>query len=149
MLRGVDENELLAGAGQDVSLTKSAPTGAKVLDDGDVAALFGLEMAETVSPDTSIASEPRQAQQSQAKKTPKGRKNSRTRRLGSDEKEKCFVTLNSVQIRSNSRSLASREKAAPSIFRARIVTNPGASPRRNLTATAEQNPGQAFFAKMS
>jgi uncharacterized Zn finger protein len=74
VLRGVDENELLAGAGQDVSLTKSAPTGANVLDDGDVAALFGLEMAETVSPDTSIASEPRQAQQSQAKKTPKGRK---------------------------------------------------------------------------
>ena len=74
VLRGVDENELLAGAGQDVSLTKSVPTGAKVLDDGDVAALFGLEMAETVSPDTSIASEPRQVQQSQAKKTPKGRK---------------------------------------------------------------------------
>ena len=73
VLRGVDENELLAGAGPDVSLTRAAPTGTKVLDDGDVAALFGLEMAETVSPDTSIASE-RQAQQSQAKKTPKGRK---------------------------------------------------------------------------
>ena len=74
LLRGVDENELLAGAGPDVSLTRAAPIGTKVLDDGDVAALFGLEMAETVSSDTSIASEPRQAQQSQAKKTPKGRK---------------------------------------------------------------------------
>jgi hypothetical protein len=46
VLRGVDENELIAGAGQDVSLTKAAPRAGKVLDDGDVAALFGLEMAE-------------------------------------------------------------------------------------------------------
>jgi uncharacterized Zn finger protein len=63
VLRGVDENELLAGAGQDVSLARSAPAAAKVLDDGDVAALFGLEMAETVSSETSIASEPRQVKQ--------------------------------------------------------------------------------------
>src|SRR5258705_4259546 len=47
VLRGVDENELIAGAGGDLTLAKSAPDTAKVLDDGDVAALFGLEMAET------------------------------------------------------------------------------------------------------
>ncbi len=47
VLRGVDENELLASAGQDVPLTTAAPSAAKVLDDSDVAALFGLEMAET------------------------------------------------------------------------------------------------------
>ena len=46
VLRGVDENELLAGAGQDVSLSKSVGPKAKVLDDTDMAALFGLEMAE-------------------------------------------------------------------------------------------------------
>ena len=47
VLRGVDENELLAGAGQDVSLLESLrPRAAKVLDDSDIAALFGLEMAE-------------------------------------------------------------------------------------------------------
>jgi uncharacterized Zn finger protein len=47
VLRGVDENELLAGAGQDVSLSKSVgPKSAKVLDDTDMAALFGLEMAD-------------------------------------------------------------------------------------------------------
>jgi uncharacterized Zn finger protein len=46
VLRGVDENELLAGAGQDLALARSAPTAAKVLNDSDVAALFGLEMAE-------------------------------------------------------------------------------------------------------
>src|SRR6266536_1849700 len=46
VLRGVDENELLASAGEDLSLSRAAPTAAKVLEDGDVAALFGLEMAE-------------------------------------------------------------------------------------------------------
>jgi uncharacterized Zn finger protein len=46
VLRGVDESELLADAGQDLARSKPAPTTAKVLDDGDVAALFGLDMAE-------------------------------------------------------------------------------------------------------
>ena len=51
VLRGVDENELIENAGQDVSLTKATPTATKVLDDSDVAALFGLEMAETANSD--------------------------------------------------------------------------------------------------
>ncbi len=46
VLRGADESELLQGAGEGMTLAKSAPAAAKVLDDGDVAALFGLEMAE-------------------------------------------------------------------------------------------------------
>jgi uncharacterized Zn finger protein len=46
VLRDVDENELLASAGQDLALTRAAPNAAKVLDESDVAALFGLEMAE-------------------------------------------------------------------------------------------------------
>ena len=54
VLRGVDENELLATAGQDVALGKAAPAAAKVLDDSDIAALFGLEMAETARFDTPI-----------------------------------------------------------------------------------------------
>src|ERR1700704_4250572 len=45
VLRGVDENELLTNAGQDLALATAAPGGAKILDDSDVAALFGLEMA--------------------------------------------------------------------------------------------------------
>jgi uncharacterized Zn finger protein len=57
VLRGVDENELIAGAGTDLLLSKATPYGAKVLDHGDVAALFGLEMAETASFDTSAAPE--------------------------------------------------------------------------------------------
>jgi uncharacterized Zn finger protein len=51
VLRGVDENELLAGAGRDLAFSRSAPTTAKVLDDDDVAALFGLEMAENTDAD--------------------------------------------------------------------------------------------------
>src|SRR5271154_5220590 len=45
-LRGVDENELLVNAGRELSLKKAVPATTKVLDDGDVAALFGLEMIE-------------------------------------------------------------------------------------------------------
>jgi uncharacterized Zn finger protein len=54
VLRGVDEQELLASAGEDVSLTKGAPATAQVLDAGDVAALFGLEMADAVDPGTAV-----------------------------------------------------------------------------------------------
>ena len=49
-LRGVDEGELLAGAGQDLTRSSAAPSAAKVLHQDDVAALFGLEMAEPDSP---------------------------------------------------------------------------------------------------
>src|ERR1700687_6063139 len=55
VLRGVDENELLASAGQDLALGRTAPTAAKVLDDSDVAALFGLEMAEPAVSDPPAA----------------------------------------------------------------------------------------------
>ena len=51
-LRGVDENQLLANAGQELSLKKPVPATTKVLDSDDVAALFGLEleMGETLDP---------------------------------------------------------------------------------------------------
>ncbi len=48
VLRGVDESDLFARSGEDMSLSKAAPSAANVLDDSDVAALFGLEMADTV-----------------------------------------------------------------------------------------------------
>src|SRR3954471_17631811 len=41
VLRGVDEKEVLAVAGQDVALNKATPTAGKVLDESDVAPLFG------------------------------------------------------------------------------------------------------------
>ena len=55
VLRGVDETELLAGAGQDLPTARRASSSAKVLDSEDVAALFGLEMAD---PSVSSASAP-------------------------------------------------------------------------------------------
>jgi uncharacterized Zn finger protein len=59
VLRGVDENELLADAGQDIVLTRAAPGAAKLLGDNDVAALFGLEMAETATFDTHVSAAPK------------------------------------------------------------------------------------------
>jgi uncharacterized Zn finger protein len=73
-LRGVDENELLANAGQELSLKKTAPATAKVLDDGDVAALFGLEMVEAVRSDTPTSPErPQQRKTSRGPKTHAGK----------------------------------------------------------------------------
>ena len=77
VLRGVDENELIASAGEDLSLSKTAPSGARVLNDSDVAALFGLEMAETENPDTSIPTAPRRSRRSKrlmGNNTPAGMK---------------------------------------------------------------------------
>jgi uncharacterized Zn finger protein len=76
VLRGVDESELVASAGQDVSLAKRALAPARVLDDSDVAALFGLDMAEPPASEPAAAagrtgkkSKTRKAGQ-QAKKVP-------------------------------------------------------------------------------
>jgi uncharacterized Zn finger protein len=74
VLRGVDESELLAGAGQALPLTKAPPV-QNVLDDGDVAALFGLEMAETASPDTPAAvPRPVRSKTAEGRKTSAGTK---------------------------------------------------------------------------
>ena len=68
VLRNVDEHELLASAGQDLTITQPAPSPAKVLEGGDLAALFGLEMAETASADTS---DPTVSKQHQRSKRPR------------------------------------------------------------------------------
>jgi uncharacterized Zn finger protein len=51
VLRGVDQNELLAAAGPEMARNAKAPAAGKVLDDSDVAALFGLEMADVGGPE--------------------------------------------------------------------------------------------------
>lgn len=74
-LRGVDETQLLANAGQELSLKKAIPAKSKVLDDSDVAALFGLEMAETVTGDTAVSRGlPQQTKRSTGPKTHAGKK---------------------------------------------------------------------------
>src|SRR5450755_4941364 len=59
VLRGVDENELLADAGRDLVGTGAAPGTAKLLGDSEVAALFGLEMAESAAFDTHVPAAPK------------------------------------------------------------------------------------------
>jgi uncharacterized Zn finger protein len=55
-LRGINESDLLSGAGQNVSLRN--PANAKVLKGDDVAALFGLEMAEAADEGARASSPP-------------------------------------------------------------------------------------------
>lgn len=62
VLRGVDENELLANAGQDLARSGVVPSAVKILDDSDVAALFGLEMAEPANSDTVVPTVPKRQQ---------------------------------------------------------------------------------------
>ncbi len=50
LLRGVDEADLLAHVDKDLPVAKAAPAG-NILDGGDVAALFGLEMADGAAVD--------------------------------------------------------------------------------------------------
>jgi uncharacterized Zn finger protein len=68
-LRGVDEKELLANAGQELSRKKAVPAKAKVLDDGDVAALFGLEMVEAAR--SGVPTSPERPQQRKTSRRPK------------------------------------------------------------------------------
>ena len=71
VLRGVDENELLANAGQDLALARPAPGAAKILDNSDVAALFGLEMAESATPDAAVPTAPKRHLRSGASRASK------------------------------------------------------------------------------
>src|ERR1700719_3439198 len=89
VLRGVDESDLLAHAGKGVSLAKSFPATAKMLGDGDVAALFGLEMAQgptsgnvvLAAPDSPRSTDPMRGSDAPAEaKAPAARKRTAPRR---------------------------------------------------------------------
>ncbi|MGQ0681511.1 SWIM zinc finger family protein [Bradyrhizobium sp.] len=97
VLRNVDENELIASAGQGSPLTRAASGAAKVLDESDVAALFGLEMAEsghTPGPASPASkppqgSKPEKGKKTSAKKTKPAAKDDtsdRASRVGSGKK---------------------------------------------------------------
>ena len=53
-LRDVDEQDLVAGAGEDLTVAKPRRAKATVLRGTDVAALFGLEMADDANSDGSV-----------------------------------------------------------------------------------------------
>ena len=49
-LRQVDQQDLIAKAGSDLSKTRKRPAGAKVLENDDLSGMFGIEMAPTLPP---------------------------------------------------------------------------------------------------
>lgn len=85
VLRGVDEGELLAGAVQDSTLSKSAPNASAVLDDGDVAALFGIEMAESAAPEIPAPAVPKRPRRTGAIKGSKASASTTTHAARNDD----------------------------------------------------------------
>jgi hypothetical protein len=53
VLRGVDQKDLMS-AGPDMAFNAAAPAAGKVLDVGDMAALFGLEMSDTAGSEPAV-----------------------------------------------------------------------------------------------
>ena len=74
VLRGVDEGDLLAGSGQEMTHSKSAPDASAMLNDGDVAALFGIEMVDVTGPRVSVSAAPKQKRALKLKRRTKGTK---------------------------------------------------------------------------
>ena len=54
-LRKVDQQDLLARAGSDLSKTRKGPAGAKVLESDDLSGMFGIEMAPATSSKRTVA----------------------------------------------------------------------------------------------
>lgn len=63
LLRGVDEKDLIARAGKSLPASARAPTSAKVLGGEDLSDIFGLDMAEAVSPSDEPKGKPRARQE--------------------------------------------------------------------------------------
>jgi uncharacterized Zn finger protein len=86
VLRNVDEHDLLASAGQDLTLAQPAPSPAKMLEGGNLAALFGLEMAETAGTDDPGPPAPKKHQRPKSprrRKTLAGKKTSAAKKSNS------------------------------------------------------------------
>ena len=49
-LRKVDQQDLIANAGHELGRTRPAPAAGKILDTGDLSAMFGIEIAEPAKP---------------------------------------------------------------------------------------------------
>jgi uncharacterized Zn finger protein len=78
-LRGVDVDELIAGAGEGGPLPRSAPAASKVLDEGDVAALFGLQIDTELVCSDNPASAKHQPKTAKRPNGAAGKKASRTK----------------------------------------------------------------------
>jgi len=71
VLRGVNEGELLADASRGLPLSRTAPGAATLLDESDVAALFGLEMVESADVERAGIILPRPPHQAKTLNKPK------------------------------------------------------------------------------
>jgi uncharacterized Zn finger protein len=129
VLRGVDENELIANAGTDLPLSKATPHAAKVLDHSDVGALFGLEMAETAHFDTSAAPE----RSKRTKVTKAGKAHAELKPMAANEPN--YKTLVANQNRPSRTSPARREPKRVSPVQARKRRS---QRRRDRGASASQ-----------
>ena len=70
-LRQVDEGDLIASAGSGLATDRRAPSTGRVLDDGDLSAIFGVELAGAVEPAEGPAQpEPRMARPKAPVKVP-------------------------------------------------------------------------------
>ncbi len=74
-LRAVDENDLLADLDAAVPLSKTGTPPGKILEDGDISALFGLEMADAGAPaetngEAPVASKPPAAKKRRTRPKP-------------------------------------------------------------------------------
>jgi uncharacterized Zn finger protein len=79
-LRGVDRAELVSTVGADLPLTRGAAASERVLEDNDVAALFGIDIAAPEPPPTERSIErKRQARESTAAPTPAPPKKARNK----------------------------------------------------------------------
>lgn len=103
-LRSVDEKDLLATAGQGIPLTKEGPTSAKVLNGGDLAALFGLEMAAATTQDN-----PPQPAKTPPKKPTIARKTTLVKTAGK-KPSTSHKTKPSTSAKGEKRALASKQK---------------------------------------
>jgi uncharacterized Zn finger protein len=73
-LRDVDEMELIAIAGKATPLAKEGPAAGKVLGGDDLAAMFGLDMAQSASPDAGLAGQkPAKAKSTKKAAAPKAK----------------------------------------------------------------------------
>ena len=129
VLRGVDENELIAGAGSGLALPKATPGRAKMLDEGDVAAVFGLEMDDSAATGTSEADAPVAARQPLRPKTRKQAKSPKSRKASSN----AAVQNPRIRILPNSNPRARRPQASVP-----PAPNP---PTQNLRASSPRRSG--------
>ena len=79
LLRAVDEKDLILSAGKATPLAKQGPAAGKLLGGEDLSQIFGLDMAQSASPEAGLA-EPKPAKPKRAKKAapvPEGKRKPR------------------------------------------------------------------------